>query len=257
MGREKGHEQVQAMIGPAGQLRTVLLASAAAVLPFAALSAGSASATATSSSGFSPAAEPMVLTRALRRPLPGGAEVSTRRSYEIRFVRDGQGYRIDGELIDVSIDVPPAYEALAALERARPDTGMFPMHIDAGGRLVAAPSQHQAQFAQQAGQLAQSRVPATLSPDESRNALAFIGQVSASPSQTAWPDDLFRPSPGKHVDTHVVPLPGGKTGEVAIEIEASVEPGSGLVTTLRRNVTTRLGDTLRQTIETWTLSRKG
>ena len=245
------------MIGPAGHLRTVLLASAAAVLPFAALSAGSASATATSSSGFSPAAEPMVLTRALRRPLPGGAEVSTRRSYEIRFVRDGQGYRIDGELIDVSIDAPPAYEALAALERARPDTGMFPMHIDAGGRLVAAPSQHQAQFAQKAGQLAQSRVPATLSPDESRNALAFIGQVSASPSQTAWPDDLFRPSPGKHVDTHVVPLPGGKTGEVAIEIEASVEPGSGLVTTLRRNVTTRLGDTLRQTIETWTLSRKG
>lgn len=55
----------------------------------------------------------------------------------------------------------------------------------------------------------------------------------------------------------MVPLPGGKTGEVSVEIDASVDRASGLVTSLQREVTTRLGDTTRITVETWTLARKG
>jgi len=50
-------------------------------------------------------------------------------------------------------------------------------------------------------------------------------------------------------------LPGGKTGEVAVEIDADVDAASGLVKTLQRHVTTRLGDSTRVTHETWTLAR--
>ena len=51
--------------------------------------------------------------------------------------------------------------------------------------------------------------------------------------------------------------PDGPDGEVTVAIDAKVDQGTGLVTTLEREVTTRLGDSTRVTIETWTLSPKG
>jgi len=237
-----------------GSLRTVLLASAAAILPFAALSLAPGPAAASTLSPFIPSGEPMVLTRELRRPLPGGIVIATKRSYRVRFVREDGGYRVDGELIGVEIEAPKQFEALAALERARPDSHMFPMRVDGNGRFVATDSQ-QTGFAERAGQVAQSLVPTGLAASEARDASAFIGQATANPVQTAWPEDLFRPSPGKHSDRHVMSLPGGKTGEVAVEIDADVDAASGLVKTLQRHVTTRLGDSTRVTHETWTLAR--
>ncbi len=239
-----------------GPLRSVLLAGAAAILPFAALSAAPLAAATSAISPFLPSAEPMVLTRVLRRPLPGGIEISTARSYEIRIVREDGGYRIEGELIGVAVDVPPQFEALAALEKGRDDVGMFPMHIDAGGRFLATGGREVGPVAQEAGRIASAMVPASLAPSEARDANAFIRQTAASPVQTAWPEDLFRPAPGKRRNTQVVPLPGGKTGEVSVEIEANVDDGSGLVAKLQREVTTRLGDSTRVTIETWTLAPK-
>lgn len=238
-----------------GTLRTVLLASAAAILPFAALSLAPAEAAASAVSPFVPSSEPMVLTRTLRRPLPGGITIATSRSYKIRFVPEGAGFRIDGELIGVSIEAPKQFEALMAMERSRPDTGMFPMRIDAQGRFVSAGQRDQQSFAKEAGKQAQALVPASLPESEVRDADRFIGQVTANPIQTAWPKDLFRPVPGKHSNTNVMPLPGGKTGEVSIEIDAEVEEGSGLLSRLQRSVITHLGDSTRVTEETWTLAR--
>lgn len=199
----------------------------------------------------------MVLTRVLRRPLPGGIEISTQRSYEIRFIREGAGYRIEGNLIEVTVDAPRQFEALAALERGRTDAGMFPMQIDGGGRFVV-PGKPQSQpVAQEAGRIAQGLVPAGLVPAEARDASSFIAQTSARPVLTAWPDDLFKPAPGKQRSSQIVPLPGGKTGQVLVEIQADVDQGTGLVTTFQREVTTHLGDTTRVTIETWKLAPKG
>lgn len=198
----------------------------------------------------------MVLTRILRRPLPGGAVVATARSYEVRFVREPGGYRVDGELIAVEVSAPPAFEALAALERARPDTGMFPVRIDDRGRFLAAGEERPKAFAQQASKVALAMLPTGQTAGEARDARSFIQQVGSSPVHTAWPDDLFMPSPGKRSDRHVVPLPGGKTSEVEVEIEASVDASSGVLSKLTRTVTTRLGDSSRITEETWTLARK-
>ncbi|MCB2047196.1 MAG: hypothetical protein KDE32_03105 [Novosphingobium sp.] len=237
-------------------MRTVLLASAAAALPLAGLSLAPVEAVASAVSPFVPSSEPMVLTRTLRRPLPGGITIATARSYRIHFVPEGTGFRIEGELIGVDIEAPRQFEALMAMERARPDTGMFPMRIDAQGRFLSAGERDQESFAAEAGRQAQALVPASLPAAEARDADAFIGQATANPIQTAWPEDLFRPAPGKHSNTNVMPLPGGKTGQVSIEIDAEVDSGSGLLFRLQRSVTTRLGDSTRITEETWTLTRK-
>jgi hypothetical protein len=234
-------------------LRAAWLASAAAVLPLVALAQPLE---ARSAAVFAPGSHAMVLTRVLRRPLPGGVEVATSRSYELRFVRDGAGYRVEGELLDVKVEVPTAFEALAALERARVDTGMFPVHIDDRGRFVAGGEARSGAFASQASQVALVQVPGGLAAGEARDARSFIEQIGSNPVHTAWPVDLFMPAPGRQGSRQTIPLPGGKTGEVAVVIDAAVDAQTGLVTTLTRHVTTRLGDTSRITEETWTLARK-
>ena len=51
-----------------------------------------------------------------------------------------------------------------------------------------------------------------------------------------------------------MPLPGGVTGQITIEIAASTQGGSGLMREMTRTVTSDLGGDLRRTIETWTLT---
>ncbi|MBV1916970.1 MAG: hypothetical protein KUG65_02750 [Sphingomonadaceae bacterium] len=240
-----------------GNLRTVWLASAAAVLPIAAVNVAAEPVEAVQPAKFAPPSEPMILKRILRRPLPGGAEVMTLRSYEIQIRREGAGYLIDGKLIDVRTEVPGPFEALAAIERQRSDDGMFPMKLDDDGRFVPSPAKTAEASAQAAGQQADAMVSSLgLSASEARDARKFIGQVSAKPARTDWPKDLFSPTAGKRTDTHTIPLPGGKTGHVSVEIDASVQGDFGLLTSLKRHVTTKLGDSTRVTQETWTLSRK-
>ena len=101
--------------------RAVWLAGAAAIMPVGAAGAAEPPAQAEQPAAFVPPDAPMVLTRSLRRSLPGGAEIRTSRSYSIRFVREADGYRVEGALIDVAVDAPPALAALATLERARGD----------------------------------------------------------------------------------------------------------------------------------------
>lgn len=203
---------------------------------------------------FTPPDGPMLLSRALHRPLPGGAEVVTVRTYEIRFHRTPEGYRIDGMLLTADITVPPRFEALAQIERNRPDTGLFPMTLDHRGRLLPVQSREPDDSAQRAGRLAASKIPDRLSAGEARNARAFIGRISENPVHTAWPDELFAPEPGKHSATQTIPLPDGKTGQVSVEIEASNDTQTGLLSRLTRRVTTDLDGSQRVTIETWTLA---
>ncbi len=205
---------------------------------------------------FIPPDRPMILSRTLRRPLPGGAEVVTVRTYEIRFNRAREGYRIDGALLTADITVPPRFEALAQIERNRPDTGLFPMMLDGQGRLLPAQTRDADEAAQTAGRLAASRIPDRLSPEETREAQTFINRISASPVQTTWPENLFHPEPGKHSSTQTIPLPDGKTGQVSVDIEASNDARTGLLSRLTRRVTTNLDGSQRVTIETWSLAEK-
>jgi hypothetical protein len=93
--------------------------------------------------GGAPAAEfappvdkPMLLSRTLVRELGGGATIVATRRYRVVFHRTEAGWRIDGALVASEIDAPAALSALAAIERGRPDDGLFPILLDPAGRIV-------------------------------------------------------------------------------------------------------------------------
>ena len=201
---------------------------------------------------------PMILTRTLRRPLPDGKEVISRRSYEVRFVADGEGFRIDGTLVDVAVEAPPSLAALAAVERGRGDAGMFPMRLDAGGRLLAGSDPQAGESIARAldivaRELGQMRLAAF----DMMQAQAFAERFRQRPGISQWPADLFRPASGKHREERTIPLPGGARGHVTVEIEARGQGRGGLLVSLSRTVTTDLDGDLRMTFESWTLSPSG
>lgn len=243
------------MSAKAPSKRAIWLAGVAAIMPVAVAASPALTPQVTRPTGFAPPAAPMLLTRTLRRPLPGGAEIRTQRRYEIRFVSDDGGFRIDGRLVDVAVDAPPALRALAALERARPDDDMFPMRLDANGRLLPKAEPDLAGESRKATSLTLQKVHSLgLDRPDARQAEAFISQFETRPGRTPWPDDLFNPAPGNRRETRTIPMPNGERGTVAIDIEAHTAGSLGLLARFERKVTTELGGNARVTEETWTLS---
>ena len=247
---------------PAAARRVALLIGAAAILPVAAGAWPSPLAAANEPAGaFSPPTGSMVLTRTLRRPLTGDAEVVTTRRYEVRFVREDDGYRLDGRLLDVMVKAPPALEPLAALERARPDDGMFPMRLDAGGGLRPLDGPGHSEQVREAGLRAGAAVGTlALPPFDHAQASDFARFFEERSVRTDWPRDLFRPRPGRREESRTVTLVNGARGDVTVTTDASADAASGMLSVYTRRVTTSLSDTAsgehRVTDETWTLLRR-
>lgn len=240
-----------------GNGKALWLASVAALAPVAISQVPVAPAQASPSGEFQPPAEAMVLTRTLRKHLPGGAEIRTERSYEIWFIPEAGGYRIDGKLVDVLVEAPPGLEALAAIEKARPDDGMFPIRLDSRGSLIFGQQPQPSAAVREASALTLRQVNTLgLGREEAAQSHAFVRQFEKRPGNTAWPEDLFRPAPGKRSESRAIPLPNGDSGQVSVAIEASTAE-SGLLSSFARIVTTRMGNSSRVTEEIWTLSGKG
>jgi hypothetical protein len=225
------------------------LVGIAAILPTAAIAAEAPPAAAT----FAPPSTPMLLTRTLRQVLGDGKEVRTRRSYRITFVREETGFRIDGTLAEVAVEAPAGLEALAELERRRPDAGLFPMHLDAQGMIRTKPEPPASAVERQAIELAAAQVGGMKLPAaEKTEARGFIAQFRTRPSRTPWPQDLFHPVPGRRREQRLIPLPNGLRGEVSTDIDASAD-SSGLVSAFTRKVTTDLDGDKRVVFEDWRL----
>ena len=231
----------------------MLLAGVAAVLPVAALHAGDPSPAVRQ---FAPPQSSLVLTRELRRALSDGKEVVTRRSYEITISPEGDGYRVDGRLIGTEVDVPPALQALAAIERARPDTGLFPFRLDRQGQIVTQSAARDPQAAGAAGQTVGVWLSRSgLSMEERGLAEGFLRQLKSgqAASGAAWPADLFHPHPGERSESREFDLPGGDRGSVVVATRAMARSSDGLLDTVERTVTTRMGADERTTREIWRL----
>ena len=199
----------------------------------------------------------MVLTRTLRRPLPGGMEVLTRRSYEILFVPESGGFRVDGRLVGVEVEAPPQLQALALLERRRPDADMFPMRLDTRGNLQPMGAVGRSEEVRQAGLNVGMTVESlALEPYDRNQAKQFARSFEKRSVRTAWPEDLFSPAPGSREETQTVPLPNGGRGTVRVNIDARTHSASGLLGSFFRRVTTDLEGDSRITEETWTLADK-
>lgn len=233
--------------------RSVWFAGAAAILPLATLCAAQPPAAPTGV--FAPPASPMLLTRTLRHVMHDGTAVVTRRSYRVRFVAAGAGFRLEGTLSDVAVEAPPGLEALANLERLRPDPGIFPIALDASGLIVPAPDPAPTVQQHQAIGTASAEIDRLgLTPAETAQAQGFVGRFQARPFRTGWPLDLFRPGPGTRRDERTITVSGGPPGRVTTDIGASVDAASGLLRSFERKVTTDLEGDRRVVIEEWTLT---
>lgn len=233
--------------------RAVWLAAAAAILPVAAMSAAE---TPKPAAGlFKPTAAPLILTRTLRHMMHDGTAIVTRRSYRVQITPEGNGFEIAGTLSEVSVEAPPGLEALAALERRRPDPGIFPIKVDAAGMIVpAADPEPSRQQRQAIGTASADIARMNLASTDAEQAQGFVSQFQTKPYRTYWPLDLFHPASGTRREQRAIALDGGQQGQVTTVIEASADRASGLVSDFTRTVVTDLGGDKRTVIEEWTLA---
>ncbi len=205
---------------------------------------------------FTPTAGPMLLIRTLHRPLPGGQAVVTRRSYEVRITREGNGFRVDGKLVDASVEAPPMLQALAEIERQRPDSGLFPIMLDSQGMIAGGPAIQPDGSLDRAAALAASRIGgSSLGTFDRTQAQDFVQQLRTHPARSQWPLDVFHPAAGRRSEVRAIPLADGGEGRVSIEIQALPGSTSGQIAALARTVTTEIGADSRVTREEWRLSK--
>jgi hypothetical protein len=236
--------------------RTLLLVGAAALLPVVAGQV-SAQSTAVARQPFAPPESPLVLTRTVWRTLSDGNQIVVRRRYEVQFSRQTDGFRLDGRLLDAAVEAPPLLASLAELERKRSDEGMFPLLIDATGRIresVSAPRNLPAQRDDAHRHAQRLLADAPRPPAQQQASGAFLSQVASQGAMVAWPADLFNPASGEHHELRRVALPGGQEGEVTVSVKVSELQRLGVLRTIERTITTHMSGTSRTSREEWTLA---
>ncbi|MFM5931314.1 MAG: hypothetical protein ACKOPQ_10430 [Novosphingobium sp.] len=198
----------------------------------------------------------MILTRELRRIIVPGKEVVTRRSYTIRFIREGAGWRVEGTLANTEVEAPAELAMLASLEKARKDDGLFPLRLDSHGMIVSQQGARDLASAQQAQTVVTNSVKAIPMPDQDKAVAAqMVSRIAAQSGAIGgnWPTDLFRPKGGPRKQVREVPLPDGRQGRVTVTMQANPD-SRGLMEHFERSVLTELGGTSRLSQETWRLT---
>jgi len=234
------------------------LAACSAAAPALAAGVEAQRSAADSTSAFVPPRESMVLTRELRKVLGDGQVFTARRSYAIRFVPDGEGWRVEGSLLASEVEAPPGVPPqLAELERTRPDTGLFPLRLDRAGMILEQqgardPRTSAALLDQARATLARS----SLSDAERKGAEALVVRLQAQARAAGgnWPADLFHPRAAGRSETRNLPLVAGLDGQIRVTVAVRETP-AGLMERMERKVVTEAGGTSRTSVETWTLAR--
>lgn len=200
----------------------------------------------------------LMLVREVHRALARGQELVTRRSYAVRFVRDGEGWLVEGDLIASEIDAPPELAALAQIEKGRRDQGLFPLRLNSQGIII----DQQGSSDPAANTQARAMVDGTLAkiPLRAGDQAVAAGMVNRIASQSAatggtWPLDLFRPATANSTESRTVPLPDGSAGTVTVTINCE-RADDGLLASFQRQIVTELGGTRRESREIFRLARR-
>lgn len=228
----------------------------AALLPLAGLGAEFGPARA-ASRNISPPAGAFRLERALRRELVGGAAIEVTRHWRISFAADASGLTVLGEQIFCEVAAPEALAPLAAIERARSASRVFPLALDGAGLIRGGRNDGSAAELSRAldtGRALLRALPA--SPTRAEEAKRFMAQLAAMGAEAVsrLPRDLFFPTPGEAATTREIALPGGAKGAILVTARASAAPDSGLLAASERLIVTRLPDGDRRAEERWSLT---
>lgn len=206
-----------------------------------------------------PVDRPLVLSRKVVRELNDGKSIIATRRYRITFHPVANGWEVAGVLIASEIDVPPSLAAIAAFERERPDDGLFPIHLDRSGRIVAAttviPSAAETRAVSGALDMAGRRAE-PVDPAPSDGFLDQIAKAAASPGggHTLWPETLFMPSGRSATSEQTIELDDGSRGSVQVTIESEAALVLATMGRARRTVVTMAAGTRRVAREEWTLA---
>lgn len=208
--------------------------------------------------GFDPPLGAYTYTRRLEREMTGGARFVVMRRFAVRLARTADGFELAGEQSAVSVEAPPALARFAELERARVESGLFPLRLDSRGQIVgwtsAQASRELAAAVEQAHAMAAG---AAIPADEQARLRGFIEAVhrAASSVFTNLPADLFAPATPLREDRQGLDLPEGLRGEVVARFSAETDGATGLMRSARRSVVTQVAGNRRETLESWSLAR--
>ncbi|WP_160617378.1 hypothetical protein [Pseudoblastomonas halimionae] len=200
-------------------------------------------------------AGPFELTRSIEHVLSDGATIVVTRTYRLRVAPSREGWLIEGEPIEVTVESPPSLAALAQIERERDDSGVFPMRLSREGSLLpyeAPRSTDRASLGAAENAIVRRIADEPLSADDAERTTIALRALSARAAgeRTAWPRDLFRPSAASRIESRDV-----SGGSVTVALEAEADERTGLVRSYERRVTTRIGNGERMVRERWELQR--
>lgn len=206
---------------------------------------------------FRPPARPMIFTRRLRRELKDGAAIEVIRSFRVQFLADpGGGYRVEGEQTLASVSAPPTLAPLARLEEQRVETALFPLRLDARGRIVALPDGRQpADLGTAMAEAFAWAARQPLSADTRVAAQEFaIGLHTVGARMISiLPPDIFTGSAAPLERRERLTMPDGGEGLVHVSFNAEGAGGQGLLTRASRIVVTEAAGSRRRSVEEWTL----
>ena len=230
--------------------------AAAALLPLAALGLPLSSVGAVRRRNAAPAGD-YVLERVLVRELgPGTAIVVTRR-WRVGFAARDAGLEVRGEQNFAAVDAPPSLAAIAALERARSASGVFPLVLDGDG--LISPSSHvpgaeALVLALDTGRAMFQSLPRSAADiADGKVFMARLAGLSAR-AISMMPRDLFFPRPGTDRTSRDIGLPGGATGTIEVTTQTRARLASGLLESSERRIATRFEGSERIASERWSLA---
>ncbi|KLE34296.1 hypothetical protein [Aurantiacibacter luteus] len=238
--------------------RAIALALAAALAPVAA--SRGARAQVITGHLIAPPAAPMIYRRQVSRELVDGNRFSVARDFAVRFEPFAGGYSVRGEQLAVAVEAPPALARFADLERQRDESGLFPIALDAFGRILeenvsgiaGEGSEIERAFSEALAALSALGLPSS----ESEMWQRFVGAVhAAGQGITAYlPVDLFAPAAVPRREEQNIALPGGGEGMVSTMFSGETDRATGLMRAAEREVTTETEGSRRTTVEHWTLA---
>lgn len=206
---------------------------------------------------FLPPARLMLYVRRLRRGLADGSAFDVSRSFSIRFIAVGSGFRVEGDQVEVAVHAPDRLARFAEIERTRREEALFPLMLDARGLIAGAGAPIDAGKLDAAVHEAMSEMTTNRLPAGDRaEAAHFFASLSRNLSQVIaqLPRDLFAPRQSQRESTRNVALPGGGAGAVSVRFTARVDPLTGLMREAERQVVTDLAGDRRLTVESWSLT---